>query len=175
MIARTVLAEEEESDPPLPVVNDELSEAVKGKPKKAEVIQLGKPLPDNGLSEVDREIKQYMDALSLRTAYVDLQDYVRGEPPDLLEDAATAVGSSPRELDDSFFLQQWLWNRTPRGYTSQIKTRPEHARTQALWGLCIRIHDDAGGIDILPAPGSDAAVEQAVETNGGDPELGAKM
>ncbi|MCP4645324.1 MAG: exo-alpha-sialidase [bacterium] len=52
--------------------------------------------------------------------------------------------------------------------------RPEHARTQALWGLRIGIHDDAGGIDILPAPGSSAA-EQLDGDGGGDPELGDKM
>ena len=59
--------------------------------------------------------------------------------------------------------------------------RPEHARTEALWGLRVRIHDDAGGIDTLPAPGSPAAKGQSdkktkkPDTDGGDPELGDKM
>ena len=54
--------------------------------------------------------------------------------------------------------------------------RPQDARTEALWGLRIRVHDDAGGIDILPAPGSTAATtEQTSEENGGDPELGDKI
>ncbi len=56
--------------------------------------------------------------------------------------------------------------------------KPEHARTEALWGLRVKIHDDAGGIDILPAPGSPAAKEEpgteqpAPSTAGDDPELG---
>ena len=54
--------------------------------------------------------------------------------------------------------------------------RPEHARTEALWGLRVRVHDDAGGIDILPAPGSPAAKDgparAAPKTDGDDPELG---
>ncbi len=50
---------------------------------------------------------------------------------------------------------------------------PRDARTEALWGLRIRVHDDAGGIDILPAPGS--AAEEQAEGNGGDPELGDKL
>ena len=55
---------------------------------------------------------------------------------------------------------------------------PADARTEALWGLRVRIHDDAGGIDILPAPGSpaargqDAAGLKRLQTKGGDPELG---
>ncbi|MFV2066420.1 MAG: sialidase family protein [Pirellulales bacterium] len=32
--------------------------------------------------------------------------------------------------------------------------RPADARTEALWGLRVKIHDDAGGVDILPAAGS---------------------
>jgi len=42
----------------------------------------------------------------------------------------------------------------------------------------VKIHDDAGGIDILPAPGSPAAKEEpgteqpAPSTAGDDPELG---
>ena len=55
---------------------------------------------------------------------------------------------------------------------------PADARTQALWGLRVRIHDDAGGIDILPAPGAPAALGQLTSGleqlpgEGGDPELG---
>ena len=55
---------------------------------------------------------------------------------------------------------------------------PADARTEALWGLRVRVHDDAGGIDILPAPGSPAARGQGatdlerLQTHGGDPELG---
>jgi len=56
--------------------------------------------------------------------------------------------------------------------------KPEHARTEALWGLRLRIHDDASGIEILPAPGSPAskkgspAAGQAPATEGDNPELG---
>ena len=56
--------------------------------------------------------------------------------------------------------------------------RPEHARTGTFWGLRVKIHDDAGGIDILPAPGSPAAkgrsapARKAPDTKGDDPELG---
>jgi len=52
------------------------------------------------------------------------------------------------------------------------------ARTEALWALRVRIHDNADGIDILPAPGSPAAQGnpltglQKLDTTGGDPELG---
>ncbi|MBN2309790.1 MAG: exo-alpha-sialidase [Candidatus Hydrogenedentes bacterium] len=59
--------------------------------------------------------------------------------------------------------------------------RPGDARTEALWGLRVRVHDDAGGIDILPAPGSVAAHSARAagapraHGNGGDPELGDKM
>ncbi len=54
--------------------------------------------------------------------------------------------------------------------------RPADARTQALWGLRVRIHDDAGGIDILPAPGSAAqAEEEDDDGDGGDPVLGDEM
>ena len=59
--------------------------------------------------------------------------------------------------------------------------KPEHALTEALWGLRVRIHDDARGIDILPAPGSPAAREQpaseqrAPKTDGDDAELGNRM
>ena len=59
--------------------------------------------------------------------------------------------------------------------------RPEHARTEALWGLRVKIHEDAGGIDILPAPGSPAAKEGArpdrtsVDSAGDNPELGKQF
>ena len=57
---------------------------------------------------------------------------------------------------------------------------PHDARTEALWGLRIGVHEDAGGIDILPAPGSpedkglsDAYLKLAAVTeDGGDPGLG---
>jgi len=57
--------------------------------------------------------------------------------------------------------------------------QPAHARTEALWGLRVRIHDDAGGIDILPAPGSPAAGGKKPgaqnKTDGDNPELGNKF
>jgi hypothetical protein len=52
------------------------------------------------------------------------------------------------------------------------------ARTMALWGLRVRIHDDAAGLDILPAPGSpeDLGLKpvglQAISGSGGNPEHG---
>ena len=55
---------------------------------------------------------------------------------------------------------------------------PQDSRTEALWGLRVRIHDDASGIDILPAPGSPAAKgrpnagPEDAKFDGGDPELG---
>lgn len=57
---------------------------------------------------------------------------------------------------------------------------PHDARTEALWGLRVGVHEDAGGIDILPAPGSpeDKGLAEAylrlvaVTTDGGDSELG---
>ena len=56
--------------------------------------------------------------------------------------------------------------------------RPGDARTEALWGLRVGVHADAGGIDILPAPGSPAdkgrpeAGAEDAKADGGDPELG---
>lgn len=56
--------------------------------------------------------------------------------------------------------------------------RPADARTQALWALRVRVHDNADGIEILPAPGSPAARGlwltnlESLTTTGGDPELG---
>ena len=52
------------------------------------------------------------------------------------------------------------------------------ARTMALFGLRVRIYDDATGLDVLPAPGSSEALGRSpsslstLETNSGDPELG---
>ena len=59
--------------------------------------------------------------------------------------------------------------------------RPQHARTEALWGVRVGVHADAGGIDVLPAPGSPAAKGRPDEktkgqdTDGGDPVLGDRM
>ncbi len=58
--------------------------------------------------------------------------------------------------------------------------RPHDARTEAIWGLRVRVNDNADGIEILPAPGSPAATGKpydsaAFEMYGGDPELGAKI
>jgi len=58
--------------------------------------------------------------------------------------------------------------------------RPEDARSESLFGLRIGVHDDAEGIDILPAPGSPAergesAGEGEPVGSGGDPELGDRM
>jgi len=56
--------------------------------------------------------------------------------------------------------------------------RLEDARNESLWGLRVRVHDDASGIDILPAPGSPAAGatpapgRKTPNTRGGGPELG---
>ncbi len=61
--------------------------------------------------------------------------------------------------------------------------RPEDARTESLFALRVRVHDQADGIDILPAPGSLAAggggaavaAAPATSRDGGDPELGDRM
>ena len=56
-----------------------------------------------------------------------------------------------------------------------------HARTMALWGLCLRINDEADGIEILPAPGSPKAQGHSTpgfgvdQPSGGDPELGNQL
>ena len=58
--------------------------------------------------------------------------------------------------------------------------RAYEARTEALWGLRIGVHEDAGGIDILPAPGSpeDKGLSEAylklatVTRDGGEPGMG---
>jgi sialidase-1 len=56
---------------------------------------------------------------------------------------------------------------------------PASARTQAIWGLRVNVHDDAQGIDILPAPGSPAATVRKPGAGngkeGGDPKLGDKF
>ncbi|MAE66749.1 MAG: hypothetical protein CMJ18_20975 [Phycisphaeraceae bacterium] len=53
---------------------------------------------------------------------------------------------------------------------------PADARSEAIWGLRVSVHDDAGGIDILPAAGSPAdrgrEITDASLMYGGDPELG---
>lgn len=55
------------------------------------------------------------------------------------------------------------------------------ARTEAIWGLELNVHDDAGGIEILPAPGAPAALNRAgagldqMPMDGGDPELGDQI
>jgi len=67
------------------------------------------------------------------------------------------------------------------GYLHTGGHRPEHARTEALWGMRVRVHDDASGIGILPAPGSPAAEDESAsaqptpETEGDDPELGNRF
>lgn len=55
---------------------------------------------------------------------------------------------------------------------------PHDARTEAIWGLRLRVRDDASGVEILPAPGSDAehdALEKPAAGSGGDPALGDKL
>lgn len=57
---------------------------------------------------------------------------------------------------------------------------PSDARTEALWGLRVKVCDNADGIEILPAPGSPSAKGikselsglEMLTTHGGDPELG---
>jgi hypothetical protein len=55
---------------------------------------------------------------------------------------------------------------------------PADARTQAIWGIRVKINDNADGIEILPAPGSPGERGlyltnlESVKTTGGDPELG---
>ncbi len=59
--------------------------------------------------------------------------------------------------------------------------RPEQARTEALWGLRVKIHEDASGIDILPPPGSPAAKgrsgpdQGSPDSAGDDSELGKQF
>ena len=57
---------------------------------------------------------------------------------------------------------------------------PNHARTEAIWGLRVGISPDADGIEILPAPGSAADSNAGdwltkLQFTGGDPEVGAKV
>jgi len=42
-------------------------------------------------------------------------------------------------------------------YQQNAGVRAHDARTEAIWGLVVRVHDNAAGIDILPAPGSPAS------------------
>jgi len=61
--------------------------------------------------------------------------------------------------------------------------RPEDACSESLFALRVKVRDDAEGIEILPAPGSPAAVGRVAEADGGaaeggdggDPELGDRM
>jgi hypothetical protein len=66
-------------------------------------------------------------------------------------------------------------------YCAYIHTGGHHAydaRTEALWAIRLKVHPDAKGIDILPAPGCPAergdslTTLESMRTNGGDPELG---
>ena len=66
-------------------------------------------------------------------------------------------------------------------YCVYIHTGGHHAydaRTQALWAIRLKVHSNAEGIDILPAPGSPAdrgdsvSALESMPTEGGDPELG---
>ncbi len=57
---------------------------------------------------------------------------------------------------------------------------PADARTEALWGLRVKVNENADGIELLPAPGSPADKGlkgeltglEILTTHGGDPELG---
>jgi len=61
--------------------------------------------------------------------------------------------------------------------------RAADARTEALWALRVKVHDEADGVDILPAPGSPEARGLPREIldlltrweDGGDPALGALL
>ena len=61
--------------------------------------------------------------------------------------------------------------------------RPDDACSESLFGLRVKVRDDAEGIEILPAPGSPAAAGgdtadgsgHAMDGDGGDPELGDRM
>ena len=58
---------------------------------------------------------------------------------------------------------------------------PHDARTEAIWGLRVRVNEKADGIEILPAPGSPADTGGVVydpgafDFSGGDPELGNRV
>jgi len=79
--------------------------------------------------------------------------------------------SAPAVLEDGTVYIAYLHSG---GHT------PADARTQAIWGLRVKINDNADGIEILPAPGSPAALGitgevaglEMLSTQGGDPELG---
>ena len=55
---------------------------------------------------------------------------------------------------------------------------PADARSEALWGLRVRVKDTADGIEVLPAPGSPAAEGRSltgighIDSRGDDLELG---
>jgi hypothetical protein len=55
------------------------------------------------------------------------------------------------------------------------------ARTMAIWGIRVKVNDDADGIELLPAPGSPADRGrigiglETLTTDGGDPELGKQF
>ena len=59
--------------------------------------------------------------------------------------------------------------------------RPHDARTEAIWGLRVKVNEMADGIEILPAPGSPAETGGVVhdpgafDFSGGDPELGNRV
>ena len=59
--------------------------------------------------------------------------------------------------------------------------RPHDARTEAIWGLRVKVNEGADGIEILPAPGSPAETGGVVhdpgasDFSGGDPELGNRV
>ncbi len=59
--------------------------------------------------------------------------------------------------------------------------KPADARTQAIWAIGVRVHDDAKGIEIVPAPGSPAATGaftneiQRIDKEDEDPELGKRF
>jgi hypothetical protein len=79
--------------------------------------------------------------------------------------------SAPILLDDGTIYIAYIHSG---GHT------PADARTQAIWGLRVRVLEDATGVEILPAPGSpfDSGFEdersglEMLNTYGGDPELG---
>jgi len=69
-------------------------------------------------------------------------------------------------------------------YITYIHTggiRTADARTEAIWALRLNVHDEADGIDILPAPGSPAATGRATVgpdgliAGGADAALGASV
>lgn len=74
--------------------------------------------------------------------------------------------------------------RDGTAYITYIHTggiRTADARTEAIWALRVKVHDAADGIDILPAPGSPAAIGRATigpdgtMADPGDAALGATV